>query len=91
MVCSCLLWWTCAILYWVRIILLLIRSTTMRKLYKILDSDGSVVRIFGYKEEAERFLRLDKSFKIQVLGIERKRNAENKFNWAYKNLGDALL
>jgi hypothetical protein len=63
----------------------------MRKLYKILDSDGSVVRIFGYKEEAERFLRLDKSFKIQVLGIERKRNAENKFNWAYKNLGDALL
>jgi hypothetical protein len=64
---------------------------TMRKLYKILDSDGSVVRIFGYKEEAERFLRLDKSFKIQVLGIERKRNAENKFNWAYKNLGDALI
>ena len=63
----------------------------MRKLYKILDSDGSVVRIFGYKEEAESFLRLDKSFKIQVLGIERKRNAENKFNWAYKNLGDALL
>ena len=91
MVCSCLLWWSYAILYWVRIILLLIRSTTMRKLYKILDSDGSVVRIFGYKEEAERFLRLDKSFKIQVLGIERKRNAENKFNWAYKNLGDALL
>lgn len=91
MVCTCLLWWTCAILYWVRIILLLIRSTTMRKLYKILDSDGSVVRIFGYKEEAERFLRLDKSFKIQVLGMERKRNAENKFNWAYKNLGDALL
>ena len=63
----------------------------MRKLYKILDYDGSVVRFFGYKEEAERFLRLDKSFKIQVLGIERKRNAENKFNWAYKNLGDALL
>ena len=63
----------------------------MRKLYKILDSDGSVVRIFGYEEEAERFLRLDKSFKIQVLGMERKRNAENKFNWAYKNLGDALL
>ena len=63
----------------------------MRKLYKILDGDGSVVRIFGYKEEAERFLRLDKSFKIQVLGMERKRNAENKFNWAYKNLGDALL
>jgi len=91
MVCTCLLWWTCAILYRVRIILLLIRSTTMRKLYKILDYDGSVVRIFGYKEEAERFLRLDKSFKIQVLGIERKRNAENKFNWAYKNLGDALL
>ena len=91
MVCTCLLWWTCVILYRVRIILLLIRSTTMRKLYKILDSDGSVVRIFGYKEEAERFLRLDKSFKIQVLEIERKRNAENKFNWAYKNLGDALL
>ena len=89
--CTCLLWWTCVILYRVRIILLFIRSTTMRKLYKILDSDGSVVRIFGYKEEAERFLRLDKSFKIQVLGIERKRNAENKFNWAYKNLGDALL
>ena len=63
----------------------------MRKLYKVLDDDGSVVRIFGYKEEAERFLRLDKSFKIQVLGIERKRNAENKFNWAYKNLGDALI
>ena len=91
MVCTCLLWWTCVILYRVRIILLLIRSTAMRKLYKILDYDGSVVRIFGYKEEAERFLRLDKSFKIQVLGIERKRNAENKFNWAYKNLGDALL
>ena len=32
MVCSCLLWWSCAILYWVRIILLLIRSTTMKVL-----------------------------------------------------------
>lgn len=32
MVCTCLLWWTCVILYWVRIILLLIRSTTMKVL-----------------------------------------------------------
>ena len=89
--CTCLLWWTCAILYWVRIILLLIWSTAMRKLYKILDSDGSVVRIFGYKEEAERFLRLDKSFKIQVLMMEKKKTVDNKFNWAYKILGDALI
>jgi hypothetical protein len=64
---------------------------TMRKLYKILDYDGSVVRIFGYKEEAERFLRLDKSFKIQVLMMEKKKTVDNKFNWAYKILGDALI
>lgn len=63
----------------------------MRKLYKVLDDDGSVVRIFGYKEEAERFSRLDKSLKIQIVMMERKKNAENKFNWAYKILGDALL
>ncbi len=63
----------------------------MRKLYKVLDDDGSVVRIFGYKEEAERFSRLDKSLKIQVVIMERKKNAENKFQWAYKILGDALL
>ncbi len=63
----------------------------MKKLYKILDYDGSVVRIFSYKEEAERFSRLDKSLKIQVVMMERKKNAENKFQWAYKILGDALL
>ena len=63
----------------------------MRKLYKVLDDDGSVVRIFGYKEEAERFSRLDKCLKIQVVMMERKRNAENKFQWAYKLLGDALI
>jgi hypothetical protein len=63
----------------------------MRKLYKVLDEDGSVVRIFGYKEEAERFSRLDKCLKIQVVMMERKRNAENKFQWAYKLLGDALI
>lgn len=71
--------------------MLFIRSLPMKKLYKILDEDGSVVRIFGYKEEAERFLKLDKSFKIQVLMMERKRNSENKFQWAYKILGDALI
>lgn len=63
----------------------------MRKLYKVLDDDGSVVRIFGYKEEAERFSKLDKSLKIQVVMMERKKNAENKFNWCYKLLGDALI
>ena len=63
----------------------------MRKLYKVLDDHGSVVRIFGYKEEAERFSRLDKSLKIQVVMMERKKNTENKFQWAYKILGDALL
>jgi hypothetical protein len=63
----------------------------MRKLYKVLDDDGSVVRIFGYKEEAESFSRLDKSLKIQIVMMERKKNAENKFQWAYKILGDALL
>lgn len=63
----------------------------MRKLYKVLDDDGSVVRIFGYKEEAERFSRLDKCLKIQVVMMERKKNAENKFQWAYKFLGDALI
>jgi len=47
----------------VRIILLLIGKLPMRKFYKVLDDDGSVVRIFGYKEEAERFRRLDKSLK----------------------------
>jgi hypothetical protein len=66
-------------------------GNVMRKLYKVLDDDGSVVRIFGYKEEAERFSRLDKSLKIQVVMMERKKNTENKFQWAYKILGDALL
>jgi len=66
-------------------------GSVMRKLYKVLDDDGSVVRIFGYKEEAERFSRLDKSLKIQVVMMERKKNTENKFQWAYKILGDALL
>ncbi len=45
----------------------------MRKLYKILDYDGSVVRIFGYKEEAERFLRLDRGLS-NVIKLNQNKN-----------------
>jgi hypothetical protein len=63
----------------------------MKKLYKVLDIDGSVVRIFGYKEEAERFANLDKCLRIETIKVFREKKKDNKFIWAYKILGDGIV
>lgn len=62
----------------------------MNKLYKIYDELG-IVRILNNKEEAEKFLSLDKSFRIETVKVQRVQLATNKFTWAYKILGDCLL
>jgi hypothetical protein len=61
------------------------------KLYKILETDGSVIRIFSYKEEAERFLSLDRSLRIETIKVFKKKLTDNRFIKAYTVLGDSIL
>ena len=63
----------------------------MKKLYKIIDIDGSVVRIFGYKEEAEKFAALDRCLRIETIKVFREQKKDNKFIWAYKILGQGIV
>ena len=61
------------------------------KLYKILETDGSVIRIFSYKEEAERFLSLDRTLRIETIKVFKKKLTDNRFIKAYTVLGDSIL
>ena len=61
------------------------------KLYKILETDGSVIRIFSYKEEAEKFLSLDRSLRIETIKVFKKKLKDNRFIKAYTILGDSIL
>ena len=61
------------------------------KLYKILETDGSVIRIFSYKEEAERFMSLDRTLKIETIKVFKKKLTDNRFIKAYTVLGDSIL
>jgi hypothetical protein len=61
------------------------------KLYKILETDGSVIRIFSYKEEAEKFMSLDRSLRIQTIKVFKKKLTDNRFIKAYTILGDSIL
>lgn len=64
----------------------------MKKLYKIIDIDGTVVRIFGYKEEAQKFADLDKCLRIETIKVFReKKKKDNKFIWSYKILGQGIV
>lgn len=63
----------------------------MKKLYKIMDIDGSVVRIFGYKEEAEKFANLDRSLRIETIKMIRETKKDNRYTWAYKILGQGIV
>lgn len=62
----------------------------MTKLYKIHDEVG-VIRIFSNKDEAEKFAAIDRCFKIETVKLFRRKNQDNKFNWAYKILGDGIV
>ena len=61
------------------------------KLYKILETDGSVIRIFSYKEEAARFMSLDRSLRIETIKVFKKKLTDNRFIKAYTVLGDSIL
>jgi hypothetical protein len=63
----------------------------MTTLYKILDYDNTVVRIFSYKEEAEKFSKLDRCFKIETIKVFKEQKKDNRFIWAYKILGDGIV
>ena len=62
----------------------------MPKLYKIYDNLG-IVRVLNNKEEATAFLKLDKSFRVETVKVEKVKKDVNKFTWAYKILGDGIL
>lgn len=62
----------------------------MPKLYKIHDEVG-VIRIFSNKEEAVKFADIDRSFRIETVKVFRQKNADNKFNWVYKILGQGIV
>jgi hypothetical protein len=61
------------------------------KLYKILETDGSVIRIFSYKVEAEKFMSLDRSLRIETIKVFKKKLTDNRFIKAYTVLGDSIL
>jgi hypothetical protein len=61
------------------------------KLYKIIETDGSVIRIFSYKEEAEKSLALDRSLKIETIKVFKKKLKDNVYIKAYTVLGDSIL
>ena len=61
------------------------------KLYKILETDGSVIRIFSYKEEAEKFLSLDRTLKIQTIKVFKQKLKDNVYIKVYTVLGDSIL
>ena len=61
------------------------------KLYKILETDGSVIRIFSYKEEAEKFLSLDRSLRIETIKVFKQKLKDNVYIKAYTVLGDSIL
>jgi len=63
----------------------------MKKLYKIIDIDGSVVRIFGYKEEALKFANLDRCLRIETIKMIRETKKDKSYSWAYKILGDGIV
>ena len=63
----------------------------MKKLYKILDYDNTVVRIFSNKEEAEHFKNLDRYLRIETIKVFKEQKKDNKFIWAYKILGDGIV
>ena len=63
----------------------------MKKLYKILETDGSVIRIFSYKEEAERFLSLDRTLRIETIKVFKQKLKDNVYIKAYTVLGDSIL
>jgi hypothetical protein len=63
----------------------------MTKMYKIIDIDGSVVRIFSSAEEAERFKNLDRCLRIETIKVFRQKKKDNDYVTAYKILGDGLL
>lgn len=62
----------------------------MPKLYKISDELG-VIRIFSNKDEAVGFAAIDKCFRIETVKVFRQKKADNKFNWAYKILGQGIV
>jgi hypothetical protein len=62
----------------------------MTKLYKISDEVG-VIRIFSNKDEAIGFAAIDKSFRIETVKVIKQKIATNKFNWAYKILGQGIV
>jgi hypothetical protein len=63
----------------------------MKKLYKILETDGSVIRIFSYKEEAEKFLSLDRTLRIETIKVFKQKLKDNVYIKAYTVLGDSIL
>ena len=63
----------------------------MSTLYKILDENNSVVRIFSNKVEAEYFKNLDKYLRIETIKVIKHKKDTNRFTWAHKILGDSLV
>ena len=63
----------------------------MTKLYKILDYDNTVVRIFSNKEEAEYFKNLDRCLRIETIKVFKEKKKDNRFIWAYKILGQGIV
>jgi hypothetical protein len=59
-------------------------------LYRVIDSDGYVLRIVKSKNEAVHLKDLDKNIKIEIVRCDRK-NVKGTYEWAYQTVGECRL
>lgn len=61
-----------------------------KTLYKVIDSDGYVLRIVKSRNEANHLKSFDKNIKIEIVRCDR-RNVKGTYEWAYHTVGECLL
>jgi hypothetical protein len=59
-------------------------------LYRVIDSDGYVLRIVKSKNEAMHLKDLDKNIKIEIVKCSREK-VKGTYEWAYQTVGECRL
>lgn len=64
----------------------LLRRISSMNLYKVIDTDGYVLRIVKSKNEANYLKSLDRNIKVEIIRMQ-KEVVKGTYEWAYKNMG----
>ncbi len=59
-------------------------------LYRVIDTDGYVLRIFRSRNEAMRMKDIDKNVKIEIVKCSREK-VKGTYEWAYQTVGECRL